>query len=140
MTHFGTDNDIKLGGYFHSVGDFYSHSNYIELYIEYYKNTNNGKVPEVGGIPIFDDGIKNKDFKENYLDKKLKTGAFNVWRWLFGDDEGDSNAEGHIHHDSLNKDDETTPRGGKKVGGTTLHQYARETAKKHIEKVLKSKS
>jgi hypothetical protein len=68
--------DVKrLGKLIHNVQDFYSHSNYVELYIEYYQSANDGALPT--SVPIYDAGIKNSDFN-SLLKDKLRTGDFNL--------------------------------------------------------------
>jgi RHS repeat-associated protein len=62
------------GYYYHAVADFYSHSNYVELWKEY----NNGKETDASLIPLFDVALsdeKYSGFKE-LLVKKLKTGEY----------------------------------------------------------------
>lgn len=48
----GVSGEIDFGMVIHTIQDFYSHTNYIELYIDYYYNKN-GIPPEVTDIPTF---------------------------------------------------------------------------------------
>ena len=140
LTHNGTDDDIKLGKVLHTVQDFYAHSNYVELYVDYYQKNHNGDIPKPDGIPIYDDGIKDTKFKNEYLDVNLKTGAFDVPKWIVGQDKKSANKQGHMHHDELNKDNESTSEGKKIVNNRiSLHKYARQTAYKHTRKILEEK-
>ena len=132
--------DENLAKVLHTVQDFYSHTNFVELYIEYYKNTHNGNDPNEAEVPIYDDAIKDDKFKKEYLDTRLKSGGFNLWRWLRGVDKKNTDKRGHTHHDDLNKDDENTPEGKKKHTGVSLHSYARTVATKHTKKIIKEKN
>jgi hypothetical protein len=137
--------DLNLGRVLHTTEDFYSHSNYVELYIDYYKNTHDGTIPDPDDIPIYTDGVKDKVFKENYLDKKLHSGYFHagksLWITLKNILANDPYAkdEGHQTHYDLNKDNPDSREGSKKVGKHTLFDYARAVAKKHTKQILKSK-
>lgn len=71
----GGDDAALFGRLIHTVKDFYSHSNYVELYIEYYKGTHKGEMPT--SVPIYDDGIKDAKFNA-ILQKSLRTGDFDV--------------------------------------------------------------
>ena len=64
-----------LGADLHNVQDFYSHSNYVELYVEHYKKNNKGATPDA--VPTYDEGIKDPSFNK-VLQKGLKTGTFDV--------------------------------------------------------------
>jgi hypothetical protein len=69
--------DVKhLGKLLHNVQDFYAHSNYAELYIEYYQGANNGAMPT--SLPTYDEGIKNADFN-SLLKDNLRTGDFHIF-------------------------------------------------------------
>ncbi len=51
---YGGDDAVLFGRMLHTVQDFYSHSNYVELYIEYFKGSHDGSMPT--SVPIYDDG------------------------------------------------------------------------------------
>jgi RHS repeat-associated protein len=117
--------DVKqLGKLIHNVQDFYAHSNYIELYMEYYQGANNGAMPT--SVPIYDEGIKNADFN-TLLKDNLRTGDFH-----FTDNEKVDIDPFHEHtnsptsHNKMNKDNADTPAG----------KLAKETAIKHTTKIL----
>ncbi len=64
-----------LGLHLHSVADFYAHSNYVELYVDYYQKKC-GKLPT--SVPIFDDGLLDEDFRK-ILESDLRTGNFDIY-------------------------------------------------------------
>jgi hypothetical protein len=76
--------NIKIGGYdvvalgkeLHTVADFYAHSNYVDLYVGYYKSNNNGNMPTT--IPTYEEGLQDAGFKE-ILKSNLRTGDFNLF-------------------------------------------------------------
>lgn len=82
----------------HTIQDFYSHSNYVELYLEYYKSQNNGTLPT--SVPLYKDGILIKGFRalmerttydENGKYQGLYTGEFHLldnefWDLIWGRD------------------------------------------------------
>jgi len=62
----------KVGEVFHAVQDFYSHSNYIELYEEVYGQT------DVTEIPTIEEAMSSKNYKKfaRVLKDKLVTGNY----------------------------------------------------------------
>ena len=72
---FGGCDVLQLGRLLHNVQDFYAHSNYAELYIEYYQGVNNGALPTY--LPTYDEGINNPDFNK-ILKERLRTGDFHL--------------------------------------------------------------
>lgn len=101
-----------LGADLHSIQDFYSHSNYVELYVEYYKGKNEGNDPS--DIPTFDEASTDKEFS-SILEKNLRTGEFGL-----------TSEKGPTHHENMNKDE----------GEGLVGKLAVKTATKHSEKVL----
>ena len=63
---------IQLGEVLHTVQDFYSHSNYIELYRDYYGDK--GKYGDVE-VQLYSEAIKDAGFN-SYLEKYLVTGKY----------------------------------------------------------------
>lgn len=63
---------VKVGRILHSIQDFYSHSNYVELYIQAY-----GKE-KLKDIPTFEDALSDSKFKRfaMLLKYRLKTGDY----------------------------------------------------------------
>jgi hypothetical protein len=105
------DTDSKARA-FHAIGDFYAHSNYVELWIQFY-----GTPASVSEIPTIYEVLANpQKYAEfiSFLEKNLQT---------------EGNAE---QHDALGKDDETTSEGSKMVGGHTLFQHAVDVAGRHV--------
>jgi RHS repeat-associated protein len=121
----GGSDVVKLGRLVHNVQDFYAHSNYAELYMEYYQGANNGALPT--SLPTYDEGIKNADFN-SLLKDKLRTGDFH----LLDNEKVDINpfrehANEPISHNKMNKDNANTYAG----------KLAKEAAIKHTTKILK---
>ncbi len=129
---FGGSDVEELGIQLHTVQDFYSHSNYVELYIEYYQSANNGVMPTE--VPIYQEGLKIDGFKKlmertttdangKYLG--LHTGEFDLTDNEFYDinPTGD-NHTGTDSHKHMNKDEADTDAGklAKKVA-TTHTEY-----------------
>ncbi|MCS6955986.1 MAG: hypothetical protein NZM44_06490, partial [Candidatus Calescibacterium sp.] len=98
---------FQVGQSLHAIQDFYSHSNYIELYTQQY-----GEQQDVSVIPTLEEvlsgGDKYSDFRD-LLTKHLKTGKYP--------------GEGIDSHKELNKD----------VGrGSTYTRFVEETANKTV--------
>jgi RHS repeat-associated protein len=119
----GGNDVVKLGNLIHNVQDFYAHSNYVELYIEYYQGANNGAMPT--SVPIYDEGIKNTDFN-NLLKDNLRTGDFHILDNEKTNPNG-ARAQSPTSHNKMNKDNANTYAG----------KLAKETAIKHTTKILK---
>lgn len=138
-TKLGGAESVNFGQLLHNVQDFYSHSNYVELFIDYYVQ-HYGSTPSTTEIPTYDEAVASpaySDFKKNYLEKNLKTGQFNLNRWIGGNDRKKTNEEGNIHHDQLNKDQ---VRVNQNYGGLTLFDFAVAVATQHTTNILKSSS
>jgi RHS repeat-associated protein len=117
---------VGLGVDLHTVADFYSHSNYVELYIEYYQAKNKGAMPQ--DVPIYDEGIKDKGFR-SLLEQRLKTGEFNLLDNEFYDlNPIGADRTGSGSHAQMNKDRADTPAG----------RLAEKAATKHTEKILRT--
>jgi hypothetical protein len=120
---FGGEDSARLGMLIHNVQDFYSHSNYVELYIEYY-NGINGIDPT--SVPIYDEGIKDVNFNK-LLKERLRTGDASALELIQEKiyPQG-SLAQSPTSHMKMNKD---------KVDSNT-GELARDAATKHTEKIL----
>ena len=138
---------VQLGKSLHAVQDFYSHSNYVELYIEYYRKNNNDAMPAIGEIPTYDEVVENTekyaDFSNTYLKPRLHTGDFGGAGYVLDKEKDiqETHEKGKDHHDDLAKDDLSM---GKKVTnskGETLntHTAARDVATRHSTKIIKKK-
>lgn len=138
-TKLGGAESVHFGKLLHNVQDFYSHSNYVELFIEYFVQ-HFGSPPSTVEIPTYDEAISSpaySNFRKNYLEKSLKTGQFNLGRWIGGNDRKKTNGEGNIHHDQLNKD---KVRPNQNYGGLTLFDYAIAVATQHTSNAIGSKA
>jgi hypothetical protein len=138
-TTWGGAQTQHFGKLLHNVQDFYAHSNYVELFIDWYVE-HFGSTPSSTEIPTYDEAVASpayEDFKKNYLEKSLKTGEFNLGRWIAGNDAKKTNEEGNVHHDQLAKDKRNV---GQNYGGTTLHDLAVFVATVHTMNVLNSAS
>ncbi len=126
-----------LGADLHNIQDFYAHSNYVELYVEFYQSTGGDmKDFDVASIPTFD--AVNSKFKQ-YLKENLRTGT-----WDDLDNEKmlwtDENKLSEDSHYKINKDNNTTSLKGKeKIKGTnsTYYDAVIAVAQKHTNKIVK---
>jgi hypothetical protein len=119
----GGNDAILFGRMLHTVQDFYSHSNYVELYMEYYQGANNGVLPT--SVPTYDEGIKNADFN-SLLKDKLRTGDFNLIDNEIFNPKGKS-AQLPTSHNKMNKDKADTYAG----------KLAEKVATEHTVKIMR---
>ncbi|GHT17518.1 hypothetical protein FACS189429_1780 [Bacteroidia bacterium] len=122
----GGDDAIVFGRMIHTVQDFYSHSNYVELYIEYYKGANDGAMPT--SVPIYDvanGGTTDADFNA-ILKTSLRTGDFGKVNNEFTNPNG-KKAQQPTSHNKMNKDKVNTPAG----------RLAEQVATEHTTQILK---
>ncbi|CAF3303848.1 unnamed protein product [Rotaria socialis] len=132
------NNYYGLGADLHNVQDFYSHSNYVELYSQFYKDQGGDMSKFTSNmVPLYEEGINNKQFKEKYLEPKLRTGDFDMldnekMPWT-----NDSKL-GENTHDKMNKDSNESKHGKEKVAGTKMsfHDLAKGVASKATDKIL----
>ena len=111
----------------HTVADFYSHSNYIDLYSEY---ANENKLSmNIDDIPTFSDAMNDKKFMK-FVEKRggLKTGFFP--------------GKGERSHKEMNMDNNDSINGGKPYDknnptGPTKHEAARRVAQKELNNMVK---
>jgi len=123
---FGGNDAILFGRMVHTVQDFYSHSNYVELYIDYYKGLNDGAMPT--SVPIYDSengGTNNADFNA-ILKDNLRTGDFHIIDNEITNPDG-TRAQSPTSHNKMNKDKANTPAG----------RLAEKTATEHTTKIFK---
>ena len=118
------DSYASFGKITHVWQDFYSHTNYVELYNKYYfkdkDHCKNGcsDTKEYSKYKIYDDAVQDKGFKK-YLDKNLTSGCY-------GD--GSCKNPNGTHHDDMNQDDGSKPLFS--VAGTlAIKQTRREDGK-----------
>jgi RHS repeat-associated protein len=69
------DLGYRFGRLLHTIQDFYSHSNYVDLYVQVY-----GETADLNAIPTFEDAMLNEggQYEEfsNLLKTELKTGYY----------------------------------------------------------------
>jgi len=122
----GGDDAVLFGRMIHTVQDFYSHSNYVELYIDYYKGANEGAMPT--SVPIYDvanGGTTNADFNA-VLQKNLRTGDFDIIDNEITNPNG-KKAQQPTSHNKMNKDKANTLAG----------RLAEKVATEHTTQILK---
>ncbi|MBN2890769.1 MAG: hypothetical protein JXL97_02790 [Bacteroidales bacterium] len=128
-------NIFKLGNILHIVHDFYAHSNYVELYVEYCKKTN--KINEIQEIIPFPISLSNKEFLNNYLKPKLFTGEFNLKDFLMGKDMIKTHKKKLTHHNDIAKD---SLKMGKNISNISINintfELAFDAATKHSILIL----
>ena len=119
---FGGDDAVLFGRMLHTVQDFYSHSNYVELYIDYFKTNNDGAIPD--SVPTYDVGIQDKSFNK-ILQNGLRTGDFDFIDNEVTNPDG-SKAQSPTSHNKMNKDKADTLAG----------KLAEKVATDHTAKIL----
>ena len=126
-TQMGEENYMVAGVALHTVADFYSHSNYIDLYSEYADK--NGLSMDIDDIPTFSDAMNDKKFMK-FVEKSggLKTGIFP--------------GKGERSHKEMNMDSNDSSNGGspyneKNPTGPTKHEAARRVAQKELNNMVK---
>jgi len=130
---YGGYDAIKLGVALHSVADFYAHSNYIEVYFDYYKANNDGNLPNIEDIPTFEEAMKDKGFA-NVAKEQLNTTAFDLTDLPdFGQEK--ANQEGKRHHNDPDgavdkRDPERNVVGKNKT--VNVYDAAKAVAQKHV--------
>jgi hypothetical protein len=109
-----------LGVDLHTVQDFYAHSNYVELYVEYYRDSGKDMGSfTVTMIPLYQDGINDEAFRTNYLEPRLHTGEFSILKDFILE----KTPENSNRHYNMNKDSEEpehSPHGADVIQGTTI--------------------
>jgi RHS repeat-associated protein len=133
--------DMKeLGTTLHNVQDFYAHSNYVELYIEYYQATHDGAVPTVSEIPIYTVGKQDRKFKKQYLKPRLLTGEFHTGAYLMGQDVDNTHEDGEVHHNDIAKDNPEMGTTYLGEDGSKINTFdaAKNVATRHSEEVIKT--
>jgi len=127
-----------LGADLHNVQDFYAHSNYVELYVQYYQSKGGDmKDFDASSIPSFDE--IDSDLEQYLKDNNLRTGE-----WDNFDNEKmpwtDKDKLSKDTHYRMNKDDkDQSLKGKEKIKGTniTYHDAAKKVAQKHTNKIVK---
>ena len=118
---------VNAGVALHTIADFYSHSNYIELYAEYAMASELSS--DIKDIPTFSEAQKDEKLM-SFLNCKLKTG-------IYPDDK--NNLENS--HKGMTKDSKRKGKGGTQYMNTihTMHDAAKEVAAKETRQILEGK-
>ena len=133
------DKDIKKGNFkevginLHTIADFYAHSNYVELYMEYAKNSDKG-ITSVDAIPLFSDVYSNPNNYSGFLEilnDKLTTGIYNSMKEDFFSKDSKS-------HKQMNHDSPFSNMGRKKYNGIKGYKFARSLAEREINTIINS--
>ena len=114
----------KAGVALHTIADFYSHSNYVELY----QKLTDGKV-DIKDIPTFSEAMKNPELVKYLQDNGLTTGTYDT-----------KDKKGLIpgSHGEINKDTNTSGRGKDPFNDkNTMHDAARSLAEREFEELAK---
>jgi len=133
---------VTAGEELHTIGDFYSHSNYIPLY-QRYADESKGKLSmDINDIPTFGEALKNPDLKGfvDILKKELRTGTFgeaNNLIELGHELYKDTKSTDPNSHGQRNLDSPTSPAGSRPYNDTaTMYDAARATAQKDINQIV----
>lgn len=125
----GGRNYYQAGESLHTIADFYSHSNYIELY-KNYAIENNIKL-DINTIPTFSEAMTNPQLKEYLENNGLKTGTYGEGMLAYPKDKM---SEDKNSHGQMNLDSPETPSGKKIFSGKiTMHEAAQTVAQKDLE-------
>ncbi|MBP5650859.1 MAG: hypothetical protein J6X01_07285, partial [Bacteroidales bacterium] len=132
-SNMGKGNYADAGENLHTIADFYSHSNYIDMYLGYAEE--NGKSLNPKEIKTFSEMMEDKNFM-NYVEKNggLKTGEFTLKDYLkekFGLQEPSPDS-----HTNVNLDKRTSKKGKEPYGNSTKYEAAKEAASKEINKIV----
>jgi hypothetical protein len=122
---------FSFGIALHNLMDFYSHSNYVEMYLKYWENDLGKSLSSftLHDIPHWDNAVSS-GFGSSEWYKKVRTGEFKLGEMM----------KGQYTHAKMNKDAPKTEQGSKKIGDCkyTLYEIAYTAAAKHTAKFLKN--
>ncbi len=122
---------LEDGVNLHTIADFYSHSNYVELYQKYFGDGNLG----VDDIPLYSDVYSQPEKYSEFadiLEKELKTGVYEKWyEDIFSKDVD-------AHH-NMNHDSPRSKMGRRKFNNIKGFDYASSLAKREIIKLVSKK-
>ena len=117
----------------HTVADFYAHSNYVELYLEYAKSSNT-EITSEDAIPLFSDVYSNPENYSGFLEilnNKLTTGIYDSMMEDFFSRDPKS-------HKRMNHDSPFSNMGRKKYNGIKAYKFARSLAEREINTIINS--
>jgi hypothetical protein len=112
---------MRFGWILHAIQDFYSHSDYVEAWLEA-QNPGVQEFEKMVGAP--------RDIPTWKRGRIVGTRSLTTGTWP-------GRREGQLHHDDLNKDDPHSKGGRVKIsGGVTLFEIARTAAEKDTEEMI----
>ena len=129
---------VAAGADLHALADFYSHSNYVDLYQQYAESR--GESVSVDAIKPFSEMMGNQDFM-NFVEGQggLKTGTFSIKGWAAEKFFNKAPEQGSHSLMNMDKGDDpkNSPHGMENFGtGVTRHDAARAAAQKEINKLI----
>jgi len=115
--------------------DFYSHSNYVQMYLEYWTKDLHNDIRNftLNDIPTWDDAITT-GFKTSQWYSQVRTGDFDLGEFITG------GMKKPTHHDNMNMDGPDTDMGILNICPTCRLTYfliAKNVATRHTSKLLK---
>ena len=115
----------------HTIADFYSHSNYIELFDKYM----NGKEFTADDIPTFSEVLNNPQYSGfiDILQAELHTGKYQ--NWIFEQVTSKDNSHKYMNHDN-----DKSISGRSEYHGTTGYDAAYKVALKDIINIMENKN
>jgi len=123
----------KAGINLHTVADFYSHSNYIELYKGFAEA--NGLSMGIDKIPTFSEAMKNPELVKHLQDNGLKTGTYDTG-YLEDKKRGKEGS-----HGAMNLDSNSSPAGKKSYNdNNTMHEAAMSAAQRELDELAKKQN
>ena len=132
---------VDAGADLHAIADFYSHSNYVDLYQQYYESLGNPVSAE--DIKPFSEMMENQDFM-NFVEEQggLKTGTFSIKGWVAEKIFKRAPEQGSHSLMNLDKGDDpkNSPHGMENFGTDgTRHDAARAAAQNEINNLIETK-
>ena len=125
---------VAAGANLHAIADFYSHSNYVDLFLQY--AVSRGESIQAGEIKPFSEMMDNSDFMD-FVDGHggLKTGTFSIGGWTTEKLHLKNPEPGS--HTLMNLDDNKSLNGGSLYDEkTTKHEAAIIAAQKETNKLI----
>lgn len=118
---------IAAGRNLHTIADFYSYSNYIELYGQY--AAENGLSMSIKDIPSFSEIMNNEHF-EKYVSEHggMRTGTFSIAGWISEYIFQKQPTDGS--HSQMNLDEATSVNGGRPYDARNPYSPSRHAAAK----------
>ena len=122
-----SENYVDAGENLHTIADFYSHSNYVELYQGYVER--HGLSTDVNDIKSYSEMMNDESFMK-YVEEQggLRTGEYSLLKHRSKDSES---------HYMNNLDTPTSNNGKVKYGNSNRHKAAVNAAQKEINKLVK---